>query len=529
MASKNARSLLCDDDFVLDELLVLLRRDAVVSAPELIDHFDSYLDTRSRSLADAGLAARCRRRGRRRSIDIEPVPIVPALVRQHEELSEAVPAGQDPARVLEHMIAQRFPLRLRGAAIEQLVLRTWRKRILVERQGCQAELRIDSVDVRRPGQRRGIPFGEVELEQLSGSPAVFEQLATTVASLPSLLPSGQSKYLRALSLLGLPGYSYGPAAPTFGPDETIDAAARAICLTQLQIVRAYEPGTRVGLDTEHLHKMRVATRRLRAALNTFGACFDQRNRDFLARNFKWLAALLGEVRDLDVHQLDVPRWRQELGEQPSEGWMMLEQVLLRRWQETRERLRTGLDSTRYGKLLERAEAAFSRTPRRPQGHPGNAPVASLAALATAKRCRQFGKALRACERNPQPEAIHQLRIIGKKLRYTAEFFRPLFSDQFRKRLKKLSVFQDQLGLFQDAVVAGELAVRLRNEALSQGADAPYLHVLGLLVGSSAAGARFGRHQVELALGPLGGRKVLGLLSGEAQQLGTRAATAMQES
>lgn len=208
---------------------------------------------------------------------------------------------------------------------------------------------------------------------------------------------------------------------------------------------------------------------------------------------------------------------------------MLEQVLLRRWQETRERLRTGLDSTRYGKLLERAEAAFSRTPRRPQGHPGNAPVASLAALATAKRCRQFGKALRACERNPQPEAIHQLRIIGKKLRYTAEFFRPLFSDQFRKRLKKLSVFQDQLGLFQDAVVAGELAVRLRNEALSQGADAPYLHVLGLLVGSSAAGARFGRHQVELALGPLGGRKVLGLLSGEAQQLGTRAATAMQES
>ena len=53
-------------------------------------------------------------------------------------------------------------------------------------------------------------------------------------------------------------------------------------------------------DIEGVHGMRVATRRLRAALEVFGPCLDRaRGRQALA-DVKTLAAALGERRDRDV-------------------------------------------------------------------------------------------------------------------------------------------------------------------------------------------------------------------------------------
>src|SRR6202012_5072817 len=68
---------------------------------------------------------------------------------------------------------------------------------------------------------------------------------------------------------------------------------------QLAVLRAKEPGTRLGEDPEELHDMRVATRRLRAALSLFEAVLPVRARVFRA-DLGWLARLRGAVRDLDV-------------------------------------------------------------------------------------------------------------------------------------------------------------------------------------------------------------------------------------
>ena len=45
--------------------------------------------------------------------------------------------------------------------------------------------------------------------------------------------------------------------------------AYAVLRRQLAVLREKEPGTRLGEDPEELHVMRVATRRLRAALSLF--------------------------------------------------------------------------------------------------------------------------------------------------------------------------------------------------------------------------------------------------------------------
>ena len=75
--------------------------------------------------------------------------------------------------------------------------------------------------------------------------------------------------------------------------------AFAVLRRQLAVVRAKEPGTRLGEDPEELHDMRVATRRLRAALSMFEAVLPVRAQVF-REELGWLARLLGTVRDLDV-------------------------------------------------------------------------------------------------------------------------------------------------------------------------------------------------------------------------------------
>ncbi|MCK5796296.1 MAG: CHAD domain-containing protein [Deltaproteobacteria bacterium] len=508
----------CDDDFELDKLLVVFGEVADVGEAEYIDTYDTYLDTRGRCLAKAGLAGRCRREGRRREVDVAPVAIVPRLVMAGGEVGTSISQGEDPGRVLCRLVDEELGLKVRGFPKVQVVLRTRRRRHHITRDGMRAELFVDEISVRRSRQRRFTLFGEVHVRYLEGSHEAFDEVAGALEKLAPLIPTDASTYARALELLDLPGYVYGAPRPSFAPEDSADEVARAICLGQLRTIQSYESGTRVGLDTEHLHKMRVATRRLRAALMTFSSSFDQRNGDFLRRNFKWLAALLGDIRDLDVHQLDLRRWRQELGEVEGAGWERLGEVLKARWISARKRLLDAMATRRYQRLLERAEEAFLHTPRRRPGHPGLTSVGRVAAAALRRRGRQLRKAIRAAERTEDPEAVHALRIVGKKVRYTIEFFRPLLSPRFGRAVKRLARFQDELGLFQDSVVAGLLARELRDAALAEG-DAPsYIHVLGLLLGSSLMGATFGQVKAKIALDALGGQKLLVAAREEARRL-----------
>ena len=65
-----------------------------------------------------------------------------------------------------------------------------------------------------------------------------------------------------------------PTRVNLGPTEvigqsTIGALADAVVRRQLGALLEHEAGTRLGEDPEELHDMRVATRRLRAALDVF--------------------------------------------------------------------------------------------------------------------------------------------------------------------------------------------------------------------------------------------------------------------
>src|SRR5450631_627169 len=69
--------------------------------------------------------------------------------------------------------------------------------------------------------------------------------------------------------------------------------------TQLDELRARDPGSRVD-SPDAVHRMRVASRRLRSSLATFGPLFAGSQAQHLRDELLWLGAILGPVRDVEV-------------------------------------------------------------------------------------------------------------------------------------------------------------------------------------------------------------------------------------
>lgn len=88
--------------------------------------------------------------------------------------------------------------------------------------------------------------------------------------------------------------------PGLAPDTRFGDAAAAAVEVRAAEVFAHSDGVLETGDIERVHDMRVATRRLRAALEVFAKCFPKKEHRQALREVKRLADALGERRDPDV-------------------------------------------------------------------------------------------------------------------------------------------------------------------------------------------------------------------------------------
>ena len=85
------------------------------------------------------------------------------------------------------------------------------------------------------------------------------------------------------------------------PEKNLEECARRIITTRLHEMMSFREGVIDGTDIEYVHDMRVASRRLRAAMRNFADCFAPKKE--LRRHLKQverITSTLGGVRDLDV-------------------------------------------------------------------------------------------------------------------------------------------------------------------------------------------------------------------------------------
>mgnify|MGYP003781540057 FL=1 len=257
-----------------------------------------------------------------------------------------------------------------------------------------------------------------------------------------------------------------PALPSeagLEPDDTMAEALRKTLLFHFQRMLAHEAGTRAGVDIEELHDMRVATRRMRAALQVFADSVDMRPLKPFIKDLRRTGRVLGTVRDLDVFWEKTERYLAGLSVAEQPPLAPLRAVWQSQRDAARDEMTVYLDSDRYAKFTQ-SFSEFLNTPGvaepAPFGADGEpqprrvrhvAPVVLYQRLAAVRGYDEWvsGPAVPLVR-------LHQLRIASKYLRYTAEFFQEVLSPQSGDIIERIKRLQDHLGDLQDAVVACNL-------------------------------------------------------------------------
>ena len=226
-----------------------------------------------------------------------------------------------------------------------------------------------------------------------------------------------------------------------GPDLPLREAATRIVEVRAAEVFEFEQGVLDTADIERVHDMRVATRRLRAALEVFRDCFPPAAFKPALGEVKDLADALGARRDPDVALAAIEAIAQKLPPVTRPGVDAFEDELR-------------ADQARGNQLLEQAlahAAPFALAP----DHGDEVTFGEHAAAMRDQRLKRLRKRGKRAIKSGKAEDLHATRIAAKRLRYLYEITEPCFGDEARDGVKMARGLQDLLGDLHDCDVMSE--------------------------------------------------------------------------
>jgi adenylate cyclase len=322
--------------------------------------------------------------------------------------------------------------------------------------GTRIQVKLDRGWIASNGRRDLI--SELELQLVSGGVESLYRLALQLAQREALPPLLLSKAERGYRLF----HNTAPA-PVKAGDVPIDAsdtplaAFRLIaqdCLSHLQL---NHDGAVQSDDPEYVHQMRVATRRLRAALRMFRPVLPAGFAEQMVPPMRELMRSLGQARDLDVLMAEIVA--PVAAALPDEPRLTdLASAITNRLYAARAEIRQTLQQPAYGQFLLTAGSLLQRAPFiGPPGEDAGAPF--LLQFADRRLHRLLKRILELADaaRVDYPPSLHELRIGIKRLRYAIEFFGPMIPGQSGiATIKRLAGLQDELGQLNDLASAGTL-------------------------------------------------------------------------
>jgi CHAD domain-containing protein len=332
------------------------------------------------------------------------------------------------------------------------------------------------------GRRSLLTLGEVEAElltgklravaaetpvarlRLTGAPEpVLARAAALVADLHLLPPTTSlAEAGRALARGETPRpRRRGP--PMLADAATVEDALLAALGHLLEVMLHHVPACQPGAGPEGVHQTRVALRRLRSVLKAFRPAAGCPPLAEFDAGLKALADALGPARDWDVFTAGTGAAAAAALGHDRRLASLLKAAEARR-QDAYASLRRMLDGPAFPRLVLAGLGLLLLRPWRDET-PGRAalldqPLAEFAAALLDKGRRKLRKGGEDIDDHPA-EALHELRLDAKRLRYAAELFAPLWpGKQARRFLRRLSALQDELGLANDTTVARGLVASL---------------------------------------------------------------------
>jgi inorganic triphosphatase YgiF len=321
--------------------------------------------------------------------------------------------------------------------------------------GTEAELALDDGEVRAGGRRE--PLAELEVEHLGGPLAGLFDIAQDIAATGGAWLSTLSKAERGERLRagpeGLP--SAVKARPVELPSRADADAAQLLHAVLRNVLAQVLPNASLvaegSVDAEHIHQLRVGLRRLRTALRELGT----------------LSAALQPAWDAPLHEAFTQLGVQRDNETVAEAVQPLLQA-------------AGAPQARWTLPPPADIAAAVRSPALQQvllqvlrltlsepeaGAAGPLDPAPLKHLLVQRLQALHRQVLRDGKRFHQlpPDRQHRVRKRAKRLRYLAEFVRPLWRGKAVGRyVDTLKPVQDALGAHNDTAVAAQ---KFRDDAV----------------------------------------------------------------
>ncbi|MFF5214720.1 CHAD domain-containing protein [Micromonospora sp. NPDC000442] len=417
----------------------------------------TYHDTVDLRLARAGVSLRYRE-GDQVPWTVKLPTGSPGL---RHEISRPGAADAMPAELVELVTVFHRGAALTPAAVVRTVRHT--QEIVDDAGRVLAEVVDDQVTVLDAEGATTGTFREVEVERKAGDVALLDGLTELLCAAGAQGGDFTPKHVRAL------GRAATAEPDLVAPDELpADPSAAAVVTEAVrrEVARllAHDPLVRlrapVGDDDTAVHQMRVACRRLRSDLKTFGPLVRPAWARPLRTELKWLADALGAARDAEVLRERLHRTAAADPVSPVDPAAVdrLDAVLAD-WQE--EAL-TGVDealrSPRYLALVD-ALVLAARSPRlTPRA---NTPARRVLPRLVARPWRR----LAGTTKKPggvamlQPagpdEQWHTVRKQGKQARSAVTAVAPVLGADAAKLARALTKVQNLLGEHQDAAVAAE--------------------------------------------------------------------------
>ncbi|MDK2890705.1 MAG: hypothetical protein PWR21_1337 [Methanoculleus sp.] len=238
-------------------------------------------------------------------------------------------------------------------------------------------------------------------------------------------------------------------------------------------------GVRAADDIESVHRMRVASRRIRAALPLFRDCFSGKEYRFWNKEVRAITRALGAARDADVqiefllsiignvgerdsatrNGAELPQEITVAAEPATRDLLLGLECLLVRLQQKRARLQpeviAGIDrleSTGVVGVMEDTLAGYLERERF-QNTDVRSPAAYVHAFSHITQ--QIDEVFRFEPFIAMPDRTgehHAMRIAVKRLRYTMEVFRDLYDCGIKEPLTPVKHLQDVLGELHDCDV-----------------------------------------------------------------------------
>ncbi len=364
--------------------------------------------------------------------------------------------------------------------------RTYRRHYQVDFGGAVRYATLDNIDVCRNAkpdkQIPSLKYAELSFLTDPAFQHDADHFISAVVEQFSLTRSVNNLYRRAMHHDGTLKNLYtqhvekmilesGVEAQVFGDD----------LLEKISLIEYWQGVAIEGVDSEGVHQMRVNIRRIRSALKLFSSLLSDSDVQHWQEEFRWLGKRLASVRDADVLLEWLQVHKDESQEAEKHFYDTYQSDIKKLRNQARAMLINSLDGDRYAALI----SGFRKWLETGNCFKSNSDIeysdaSDLAEKLLRRSVRKTARIITEVHRDSEAEALHDVRIQSKRLRYATDMLSSWSEHSYKSAKNVCRDLQAILGEHQDAC---DSTHRIRAYALSHAAAGhgqDYVFFLGKL-------------------------------------------------